>query len=120
MPNTVTTLKRLKLELANKEYFDDTQYTLFLSENNLVATQEYDKSTMQRNLLSTVLDILNMLSNDIDTFRRLEDGDTGFSQSSAYALLSKRIDDVKQRIATIPLAPTEQYSDVVMLFTRRR
>lgn len=123
MPNTettVTTLQRLKLEFANKEYFTDQHYAILLSENALIATNTYNKATMQRNLLLTVLDILNTLSNDIDTFRTLESGDTGFTQSSAYALLSKRIEDVKQRIATIPLASAEQYSDATLLFTRSR
>lgn len=116
----MTTLERLKLELANKEYFTDEQYNILLSENSLAPLDTYDKDTNQRNLLLTVLDILNMLSNDIDTFRKLQDGDTGFSQSSAYTLLRKRIEDVKGRIATIPLTQTEQYSDVSLFFTRRR
>lgn len=116
----MTTLERLKLELGNKEYFTDAEYTTLLLENSLIATDTYDKATDQRNLLLTVLDILNTLSNDLDNFRKLQDGDTGFSQSSAYSLLRKRIEDVKGRIATIPLTQAEQYSDVSLFFTRRR
>lgn len=44
-------LQRLKLELSNQEYFSDSEYTQFLNENNLDATDEYIKSDMQRPLL---------------------------------------------------------------------
>lgn len=115
----MTTLERLKLELANKEYFTDWDYTTLLHENNLKSDDEYDKSTMQRNLLLTVLDVLNMLTNDIDLFRKLEDTTTGFNQSSAYKLLQQRIDVLKQRIDTIPL-PQEEYSNVSLFFSRGR
>lgn len=116
----MTILERLKLELGNKEYFTDEEYTVLLKENGLAPSNMYDKAIHQRDLLLTVLDILNTLSNDINTFRKLEDGDTGFSQSSAYTLLRQRIEDVKSRIATIPLTQEEQYSDVSLFFTRRR
>lgn len=115
----MTTLERLKLELANKQYFSDEQYTTLLSENGLSATDLYSKATMQRNLLLTVLDILNMVTNDIDIFRKLEDNATGFSQSSAYKLLAERIKVLKERIEGIPL-PQEELSDVHLIFTRRR
>ena len=39
-------LERLKLELNNKEYFLDVEYTVFL-EKNLIATDEHIKSDMQ-------------------------------------------------------------------------
>lgn len=115
----MTTLERLKLELANKQYFTDEEYTTLLSENSLTAIETYNKATMQRNLLLTVLDILNMLTNDIDLFRKLEDSTTGFSQSSAYKLLEQRINALKERIEGIPL-PQEELSDVHLIFTRRR
>lgn len=115
----MTTLERLKLELANKQYFTDEEYTTLLNENNLTSTEPYNKATMQRDLLLTVLDILNMLTNDIDLFRKLEDSTTGFSQSSAYKLLEQRINALKERIEGIPL-PQEELSDVHLIFTRRR
>ena len=93
-------LNRLKLELGNQEYFKDEQYTQFLIENDLVATDTYDKSTMQRNLLLTVLDILEAVSNDIDTMRRTT---TEFTDvTSAYKALQQRIDKVKDKIASLP------------------
>lgn len=115
----MTTLERLKLELANKQYFNDTEYTTLLSENSLSATTTYSKETMQRDLLLTVLDVLTMLSNDIDLFRRLQDDATGFTQDSAYKLLSQRIKALTERIEGIPL-PQEELSDVHLVFTRRR
>lgn len=115
----MTTLERLKLELANKQYFTDTEYTTLLSENSLIATDPYNKETMQRNLLLTVLDVLTMLTNDVDLFRRLQDDATGFSQSSAYALLKQRIKALEERIEGIAL-PQEELSDVHLIFTRRR
>ena len=47
-------LDRLKMELSNKSYFPDEQYTQFLVENSLTPTVEYDKTTMQKQLLLTV------------------------------------------------------------------
>lgn len=115
----MTTLERLKLELANKQYFNDTEYTTLLSENSLDATEPYNKAIMQRDLLLTVLDVLTMLTNDIDLFRRLQDDATGFTQDSAYKLLAERIKALKERIEGIPL-PHEELSDVHLIFTRRR
>ena len=50
-------LTRLKMELSNQEYFSDDQYTQFLMENNLVAAETYNKETMYKQLLLTVLDV---------------------------------------------------------------
>ena len=41
-------LTRLKMELSNQEYFPDNQYTQFLMENNLVATETYNKEIMYK------------------------------------------------------------------------
>lgn len=59
-------LNRLKMELSNQEYFTDEQYVQFLAENNLSPTEEYDKPTMQKQLLFTVIDVLEAVTNDID------------------------------------------------------
>ena len=59
-------LDRLKMELSNQQYFSDEQYIQFLTENSLTPTDEYDKSTMQKPLLLTVVDILEAFTNDID------------------------------------------------------
>ena len=48
-------LNRLKLELSKQQYFTDEQYTQFLSENDLTPEAEYNKATMQKNLLNAVV-----------------------------------------------------------------
>ena len=107
-------LDRLKMELSNKQYFPDEQYTQFLVENSLTSTDEYNKSTMQKNLLLTVLDILEAVSNDIDVMRSIE---TEFSnEGSAYKYIADRIQQVKDKIASIP-EPDEEYSCFSLMYT---
>ena len=65
-------LDRLKMELSNQQYFPDEQYTQFLVENSLTPTDEYVKADMQKNLLLTVLDVLEAVANDIDIMRSIE------------------------------------------------
>ena len=38
----MTNLERLNLELSNKPYFSNTEYAIFLDENGLTATDNYD------------------------------------------------------------------------------
>ena len=107
-------LDRLKMELSNKQYFPDEQYTQFLTENSLTSTDEYDKTTMQKPLLLTVLDILEAVSNDIDIMRSIE---TEFSnEGSAYKYIADRIQQVKDKIASIP-EPDEEYSCFSLMYT---
>lgn len=108
-------LDRLKMELSNQSYFSDEQYIQFLVENDLTPTDEYDKSTMQKQLLYTVLDILEAVSNDIDIMRSIE---TEFSnEGSAYKYIADRIQQVKDKIAAIP-EPEEDYSCFSLMYTR--
>lgn len=107
-------LDRLKMELSNKQYFPDNQYIQFLTENSLTPTDEYDKSTMQKPLLLTVLDILEAVSNDIDVMRSIE---TEFSnEGSAYKYIADRIQQVKDKISAIP-EPDEEYSCFSLMYT---
>ncbi|MCI6422012.1 MAG: hypothetical protein MR816_08130 [Blautia sp.] len=110
-------LDRLKLELSNKEYFSDEQYIQFLTENSLTDTDIYDKSSMQRNLLLTVLDVLEAVSNDVDIMRSVQ---TEFStESAAYKWMANRIQQVKDKIATIPDSDEEENSSCFsLMFTR--
>ncbi|HID0816082.1 hypothetical protein [Clostridium botulinum] len=112
-------LDRLKLELNNKDYFIDKEYTIYLEENDLTATDEYIKKDMQKDLLITVVDILESVSNDVDLMRKVTDGSTDFTTNEAYKLLRQRIEDIKQRIASIPVTE-EDYSNISLLFTRNR
>jgi hypothetical protein len=101
----MTNLERLKLELANKSYFTDTEYAVFLEENGLDSTKTYDKQTNQLPLLQTVLAILQALQNNLDLYRIYN---TEFvTQGQAYSALSKQIDSISKRIAELPYyAPT--------------
>ena len=110
-------LNRLKMELSNKEYFPDEQYIQFLTENSLTDTDIYDKSSMQRNLLLTVLDVLEAVSNDVDIMRSVQ---TEFStESAAYKWMANRIQQVKDKIATIPDPDEEENpSCFSLMFTR--
>lgn len=112
-------LDRLKLELNNKDYFSDNEYTIYLEENNLVATDEYIKKDMQKDLLVTVVDVFESVANDVDLMRKITDGSTEFTTNEAYKLLRQRIEDIKQRIASIPQTE-EDYSNISLLFTRSR
>lgn len=115
----MTILERFKLELSNKEYYTDTEYIVFLSENSLTSTQEYDKSTMQRQLLLSVIDVFETLANDIDLMRKIDVTDIS-STTQAIEWIRTRIDDVKTKIATIEVEGQEEYTNLHMLFTNYR
>ena len=108
-------LDRLKMELSNQQYFPDNQYIQFLAENSLTPTDEYDKSTMQKSLLFTVVDILEAVTNDIDLMTGIS---TEFSNiGQAYEFLEARIQQVKDKIASIP-DPEEDYTCFSLMYTR--
>lgn len=112
---TMQVLDRLRMELSNQSYFSDEQYIQFLVENDLTPTDEYIKADMQKQLLYTVLDILEAVSNDIDIMRSIE---TEFSnEGSAYKYIADRIQQVKDKIASIP-DPEEDYSCFSLMYTR--
>lgn len=107
-------LDRLRMELSNQSYFSDEQYIQFLTENSLVSTDEYDKPTMQKNLLYTVLDVLEAVTNDIDLMTGIS---TEFSNiGQAYEFLEARIQQVKDKIAAIP-EPEDDYSCFSLMYT---
>lgn len=97
----MTNLDRLKIELNGKQYYTDEQYSAFLLENNLVASDTYlgtnNTDTEQHiYILHTVKDILETLANNIDYFRNIS---TEFvNTSAAYKYLKDRIDSLNQRI----------------------
>ena len=116
----MTTLERLKLELSHKEYFTDADYTTFIEENTLTATESYDKATMQRSLLYTCIDVLEALSNDTDMMRKIDNPDI-INIDACIKFIKIRIEDIKKRIATIPV-PQDEYanSNVSLLYSRNR
>lgn len=108
-------LDRLKMELSNQSYFSDEQYIQFLVENDLAPTDEYVKADMQKNLLLTVLDVLEAVANDIDVMTSIS---TEFSNiGQAYQFIEARVQQVKDKIASIP-EPEEEYSCFSLMFTR--
>lgn len=108
-------LDRLKMELSNQQYFSDEQYIQFLTENDLVSTDEYVKADMQKALLLTVVDVLEAVTNDIDLMSGIS---TEFSDiGQAYEFLEARIQQVKDKIAAIP-EPEEDYSCFSLMYTR--
>lgn len=94
----MSNLERLKLELANRQYLEEEQFKLLLEENGLEAMVDYEAAN-RRALLSTVLDVLEILANDIDLFRKIETEFT--TTSAAYDALSSRILGIKNKIAAI-------------------
>lgn len=91
----MTVIERFKTEIG-KEYFQDDVYAMYLTENGLNPNDTYVKATMQRQLLLTLLDCLQALSNDLDLFRRT---DTEFATTSdAFLNIRQRIEDVEKRI----------------------
>lgn len=111
----MTVLDRLKMELSNQEYFPAEQYTQFLIENDLDPAAEYIKADMQRQLLFTVLDVLEAVANDIDVMSTIS---TEFSNiGQAYQFIEQRIANVRDKIAAIP-EPEEEYSCFSLMYTR--
>ena len=108
-------LDRLKMELSNQEYFSDEQYIQFLTENDLTPTDEYIKADMQKQLLYTVIDVLEAVTNDIDLMTGIS---TEFSDiGQAYNFLEARIQQVKDKLLAIP-DPEEDYSCFSLMYTR--
>ena len=108
-------LDRLKMELSNQAYFTDEQYIQFLTENSLTPSDEYVKADMQKNLLFTVIDVLEAVTNDIDLMTGIS---TEFSNiGQAYEFLEARIQQVKDKIAAIP-EPDDDYSCFSLMYTR--
>lgn len=108
-------LDRLKMELSNQEYLSEDQYIQYLIENNLNPNGEYHKDTMQKQLLLTVVDILEAVSNDIDTMTSIS---TEFSDiGQAYQFIEARISQLKDKIASIP-DKDEEYNCFSLMYSR--
>jgi hypothetical protein len=110
----MNTLQRLKLELNNKQYFTDEEYSIFLTENNLDPIATYTKETHQRDLLYTCIDVLESLANDTDMMTKVE---TEFlTTSECVKWIEQRIQSIQQRINNIEVV-TDQ-SPFTLLFNR--
>ena len=111
----MTNLERLKLELSNKAYFTDGEYTVFLQENNLVATETYAKASNNLELLNTVIAILETGLNDVDIMRKIDSKDIT-SIDQAYKYLDDRITKIKNKIIEIQESKEENYTNIRPLF----
>lgn len=108
-------IERLKMELNNKEYFTNNEYIVFLEENSLFHEDLYTKALHQRNLLYTVIDILEAVSNDIELLRKTS---TEFmTTESASKHIQERIEKIKQRIYSI--SDNENDNMISLLFSRK-
>lgn len=89
--------QRFRFELSNKNYFDDENvYEQILLEHGLDPLDEYDHANQRVQLLEATYTVLQMLANDIDSFRKVE---TEFvTTSAAYQYLQKRLKDVRAEI----------------------
>ncbi|NLG02765.1 MAG: hypothetical protein GX567_02850 [Clostridia bacterium] len=117
----MTVLDRLKMELNHQEYFKDEEYIQFLAENGFDSETgeylaDYDKATMQRQLLLSVLDVLEAVSNDIDVMTAISTEFANIGQ--AYKYMESRIAQLKDKIAGIP-EPEEDYSCFSLMYTRK-
>lgn len=94
---------RLMMELNHKKYYSEDEFKVLLHENGLDYRDMYDKNLHYRQLLCTVLEVLESLANNIDVFRTVE---TEFATTSeAYKYLERRIQRLQQRIDSIPDEP---------------
>lgn len=91
-------INRLDLQMSNKHYFENWQavYETILEENGLDPQADYEPENDKVALLECVYSIMQMLSNDLDKFCKIE---TEFvTKSAAYAYLQKRLVDLKKEI----------------------
>lgn len=102
----MTNLQRLYFELSEKEYFSTQEktnevYITVLEENGLDPYDEYTKANDRINMLESVYSILQMLSNNIELFVKVE---TEFATTSAaYQYLQKRLKDLRDEIDRVKI-----------------
>ncbi len=110
----MTNLQRLSFELSEKEYFSTQEktnevYITVLEENGLDPYDEYTKANDRINMLESVYSILQMLSNNIELFVKVE---TEFATTSAaYQYLQKRLKDLRDEIDRVKIETHYEDSD---------
>ena len=97
----MTNLERLKMECEGINLTDD-KLTIYLQENDLVPTVEYDPSskTNKKNILKTALSILESIANNVSNMKNYKTDDISISQFSEN--LNNRIDALNRKIRLIP------------------
>lgn len=110
----MTNLQRLSFELSEKEYFSTQEktnevYITVLEENGLDPYDEYTKANDRINMLESVYTVLQMLSNNIELFVKVE---TEFATTSAaYQYLQKRLKDLRDEIDRVKIETHYEDSD---------
>lgn len=110
----MTNLQRLSFELSEKEYFSTQEktnevYITVLEENGLDPYDEYSKANDRINMLESVYTVLQMLSNNIELFVKVE---TEFATTSAaYQYLQKRLKDLRDEIDRVKIETHYEDSD---------
>ena len=97
----MTNLERLKMECEGIA-FDDNKLNVYLQENDLVPTVEYDPAskTNKKNILKTALSILESIANNPSNMKNYKTDDMSISQFSEN--LNNRIDALDRKIRLIP------------------
>lgn len=100
-----TNYERLMIYLNHKQYYPEGEMYMFLEENGLDPTANYNKETDYRKMHCALLEILESLTNNIDIFRTV---DTEFATTTeAYNYLERRIQKLRQKIDDIPDEPND-------------
>ncbi len=114
MVGSCTNIIRLKRELANKQYFDDEVFCMYLEENSLDPNQTYDKDTMQKQLLQAVCDVLQAVLSNVDLMRSVQTEFSSTTQAAEH--LENRIHNLQKRILAIPDVPNEPKGCISFLY----
>ena len=97
----MTNLEKLQLEFNNKPYLSDVHFSALLQENNLDAEIEYDYTKDKLLMLCCVRDVLEIFSNDIDSYRKIS---TEFSTiEQATQGLQYRLKAIERKIRELSL-----------------
>lgn len=105
----MTNLERLKLELANKKYFSDEEYSVFIRENNLDPAFEYQKTSDEIYLIKSVIAVLEAIANDTDLMMRIQT-EMG-ATSDAYQWLSARLNRLNERVEKLVEEELQEYDE---------
>lgn len=97
----MTNLERVKMEIKGID-FSDEELNIYLSENDLIADDEYNPSsnTNKKNILKTALAILESIANQPQLMKSFKLEDMTISQFSEN--LQTRIDALDRKIRLIP------------------
>jgi len=102
----MTILERMKLELNNKVYYTDAEYTQFLVEAGIynveggqMVSDEYNNTSDRRSLLKAVKAVFESLANNIDYFRTVTTEFATTTQAMNY--INDRINSYDKQIAEL-------------------